>query len=189
METKKIVLFAGPSGSGKTTLAHTLLKLIPELSFSISATTRAKRPSEIDAKDYYFLSYPQFMDKIKSNEFVEYEEVYEGMYYGTLKSEIERIWDSGKTPILDVDVVGALNVKKNFAPQGFIVFIHPVSIENLRSRLTKRATEGEIAFNKRIEKAQQELDMANQFDHIIYNENLGEAAKNAEIIVKNYLIN
>jgi guanylate kinase len=184
---KKLVILCGPSGSGKTTIAHHLLKEIPALTFSVSATTRPKRNHETDAKDYHFLTVPEFEKKIGEGAFVEYEEVYRDVFYGTLKSELEKIWDQKKIPVLDIDVVGALNIKNNYAPQALTVFIHPITLENLKHRLHKRATETEESFTKRIHKAVEELDMADNFARVIYNDDLDKALKQAEEYILEYL--
>jgi guanylate kinase len=184
---KKLVILCGPSGSGKTTIAHHLLKIIPDLTFSVSATTRPKRGNETDGKDYHFLSVPEFEDKIAKEAFVEYEEVYKDIFYGTLKSELERIWQRSKIPVLDIDVVGALNIKNSFAPHALTVFVHPITVENLKHRLHKRATETEDSFAQRIHKAEEELNMAANFARIIYNDDLEKAMDKAVEYVSEYL--
>jgi guanylate kinase len=184
---KKLVILCGPSGSGKTTIAHHLLKQIPQLTFSISATTRPKRGKETDGEDYHFLTVEDFEKKIEEGAFVEYEEVYKDVFYGTLKSELERIWSEGKIPILDIDVVGALNIKNNYAPHGLTVFVHPITVENLKHRLHKRATETEESFSKRIHKAEEELNMAPNFEKIIYNDDLNQSLSEAEDYILDYL--
>jgi guanylate kinase len=188
MSLKKLVILCGPSGSGKTTVAHHLLAEMPQLIFSVSATTRQKRANEVDGRDYHFMSGEEFERRIQHDEFVEYEEVYTGTYYGTLKSELERIWQSKKVPVLDIDVIGAQNIKKNFAPQALAIFVHPVSLENIKQRLSKRNTESEESFEKRIKRAEEELDMAKGFDRIIYNDDLGHALQKAEEYIQQYLI-
>jgi guanylate kinase len=185
---KKIIILAGPSGSGKTTVAHHLIHLMPELSFSISATTRPMRVYEENGKDYHFLTDDEFRDKIDKDDFIEYEEVYAGVLYGTMKSELENIWKRGQIPILDIDVHGALNVKNHFAPQALTIFVHPVSIDNLKARLHKRATETEDSFNKRIHKSEEELNQAPKFDRIVYNDNLEDAFSKAELYINEYLL-
>ena len=187
MQGKNLVILCGPSGSGKTTLAQHLLQTIPSLTFSVSATTRPKRPNETDGRDYHFLSVADFESKIEAGYFVEYEEVYHDVFYGTLKSELQHIWDIGKVPVLDIDVVGALNIKNNFAPNALAIFVHPINIENLRHRLHKRATETAESFAKRIEKAETELNMSDQFEYIIYNEDLQQSYKAAEVLITRYL--
>lgn len=183
----KLIIFAGPSGSGKTTIAHHLLRTIPKLSFSISATTRLMRPFEENGKDYHFLTNDEFKQRLENNEFIEYEEVYKGVFYGTLKSEIQRIWTAGGVPVLDIDVYGALNIKKNFATKALTVFVHPVSVDNIKARLKQRATESEESYLKRVHKAEEELGQAVFFDEIIYNEVLEDALIRAEEIVQLYI--
>lgn len=185
--SKKLIILAGPSGSGKTTVAHHLLNTNTNLSFSISATTRTMRVSEENEKDYYFLTNDEFRQRLANDEFVEHEEVYNGIFYGTLKSELERIWSLHKTPILDIDVYGAINIKKNYAPQAITIFIHPVSVENIKNRLKQRATESEESYQSRIRKAEEELSKSIFFDEIIYNEDLESALKKADEITGLYL--
>jgi guanylate kinase len=185
---KKIIILCGPSGSGKTTVAKHLLKTIPELEFSISATTRQKREQEEHSKDYYFLSIEEFTSLISEGQLVEYEEVYKGAFYGTLKSEIVRIWDLHKIPLLDIDVIGALNIKEHYAPEALSIFVHPVSLENIQKRLQKRATESEESLIKRTQRAAEELKMAEMFDRIVYNDDLEKACDSAEQYIREYLI-
>jgi guanylate kinase len=187
MQHHKIVILCGPSGSGKTTIARHLLSINPVLAFSISATTRNKRGTEKDGKDYHFLSVDDFENKIAENAFVEYEEVYKDVYYGTLKSELEDIWNQNKIPVLDIDVIGATNIKNNFAPNALTIFVHPITLENLKQRLHKRATESAESFSKRIHKAEEELAMADTFDKIIYNANLSKATEQANEFVNLYI--
>ncbi|MGZ5244509.1 MAG: guanylate kinase [Bacteroidia bacterium] len=188
MPRQKMIILCGPSGSGKTTLAQHLLTNMPDLSFSISATTRPKREGEIHGKDYYFLSQDEFKDKLQENEFIEFEEVYSGIFYGTLKTELQRIWNEKRIPVLDIDVIGALNIKKNFAPSALAIFIHPISLENIKSRLKQRATESAESFEKRIQRAEEELSIAPQLDEIVYNDKLDVALLETEYYVKQYLI-
>lgn len=183
----KLIILCGPSGSGKTTIAHHLLKEIPTLTFSVSATTRPLRGREEDGKDYHFLSVADFENRISEGAFVEYEEVYKDVFYGTLKSELQRIWNAEKVPVLDIDVVGALNIKNNYNPDTLTIFVHPVSVENLKHRLHKRATETAESFAKRIHKAEEELGMADKIDKIIYNDDLEKALVQAEEYIKEYL--
>jgi guanylate kinase len=168
----KAVIVSAPSGAGKTTLVKHLLKVLPQLEFSISACSRGKREEETDGIDYYFITRDLFRQKIAQDEFVEWQEVYAGNYYGTLKSEMDRIWSLGKTPIFDVDVAGALNLKKYFGEQGLAIFIKPPSIEELENRLKKRGTESEETLRKRVDKAAYELTYAPHFDQIVVNDNL-----------------
>ena len=183
----KLVIFSAPSGAGKTTIVRHLLKKNLNLQFSVSACSREKRKGEINGKDYYFLSTEEFNNKIKKDEFVEWEEVYENHFYGTLKKEIERIWNEGKNVIFDVDVIGGLNIKKQFPGQSLAIFIQPPSVEELEKRLTNRSTDSEKNIRKRIEKAKYELGFAGEFDQIIINDNLEKAKKQAEETVRNFL--
>jgi guanylate kinase len=176
----KAVIVSAPSGAGKTTIVKHLLQVIPRLEFSISACSRTKRESETNEKDYYFISADDFREKIARNEFVEWQEVYPGSYYGTLKSEMDRIWSMNKTPIFDVDVIGAVNLKKYFGEQSLGIFIYPPSIEELENRLKKRGSESEETLRKRLDKAAYELTFAARFDKIIINDNL--EVKCAEIV-------
>jgi len=184
---KKIIILCGPSGSGKTTIAQHLLELIPKLTFSVSATTRPIRGKEVDGVDYHFLTVNDFEEKIAQNEFIEYEEVYKDIFYGTLKSELDKIWNEGKVPVLDIDVVGALNIKRNFAQNALTVFVHPGNIETLKQRLHKRATESAESFATRIYKAEEELSMSGNFEHIVYNDNLEVALEKMEHLIFDYL--
>lgn len=176
----KLIVFSAPSGSGKTTIVRHLLQQ-PELhlAFSISATSRHKRDGETDGKDYYFISADDFKTKIKDEQFLEYEEVYKDNFYGTLKSEIERIWAMGKHVIFDVDVFGGIRIKKQFPDQTLAVFVQPPSIEELEKRLRNRKTETEEKIAMRIAKASRELNMATVFDTIIENANLEDAKNEA----------
>ncbi|MDQ3073973.1 MAG: guanylate kinase [Bacteroidota bacterium] len=184
---KKLVILSGPSGSGKTTVAHHLLDKMSNLRFSISATTRTRRDNEKQGKDYHFLTNEEFEIAIARKDLIEYQEVYKGIYYGTLNSELNRIWDARNFPLLDIDVMGALNIKENIVPSALSIFLHPISIENLKSRLSKRATETEESYSERIEKAEQELNTAPKFDKIIYNDSLEMACQQAEDSVREYL--
>lgn len=188
MDTGKLIVFSAPSGSGKTTIVQYLLAQ-PELKldFSISATSRDPRPEEVEGKDYYFLSLDNFKKKIKNDEFLEWEEVYRDNFYGTLKSEIQRIWDSGKNVIFDIDVVGGLDIKHIYPDRTLAVFVKPPSIEELKIRLKKRKTESEDKINMRIAKASIELATAPQFDYIIENNNLQKALKEAYQLVSNFV--
>jgi len=184
----KLIIFSAPSGAGKTTIVqHILQKFSDQLEFSISACTRAMRPNEIDGKDYHFISTEDFKHKIKKNEFAEWEEVYQGQFYGTLKSELERIWNSGKQVIFDLDVYGGLNLKTKYGRQSFAIFVMPPSIEVLELRLRQRKTETTESLAKRVAKAKEELLVANQFDKIIVNENLDKACAEAEKLVSEFL--
>ena len=176
----KLIIFSAPSGAGKTTIVRHLLEQDLNLEFSISATSRGKRHTETDGKDYYFLSPEEFRNKIENNEFLEWEEVYQGTLYGTLKSEVERIRSSGQNVIFDVDVVGGLNIKKYYGDEALAVFIQPPSVEELRNRLGSRSTDAPEVIENRVKKAEYELTFASQFDRIIVNEQLPIAFEEAE---------
>jgi len=188
MKTGKLIVFSAPSGSGKTTIVRYLLSK-PELNldFSISAASRPPREEEVDGKDYYFLSLENFKKKIKNDEFLEWEEVYRDNFYGTLKTEIDRIWASGKNVIFDIDVVGGLDIKQIYPEQTLAVFVKPPSIEELKIRLKKRKTESEDKINMRVAKASIELATAPQFDFIIENNNLQKALDEAYILVSDFV--
>lgn len=185
--TGKCVIFSAPSGAGKTTIVHHLLNQIPELAFSVSACSRDPRGEETDGKDYYFLGVEGFRQKIEEKAFVEWEEVYTNNFYGTLKSELERIWSMGKTVIFDVDVVGGLNLKRTFGEKALAVFVQPPSFEILEERLRFRSTEDEAKINMRLSKAQQELDRAPEFDVVLLNDELTKACREAEVLVREFL--
>ena len=183
----KMVIFSAPSGAGKTTIVKRLLKHNPDLVFSISACTRRKRMKEVDGKDYYFLTVNDFKEKIKNNDFIEWEEVYTDHFYGTLKSEVYRIWKKGKHVIFDVDVVGGLNIKKQFGTQALSVFVEPPSIEELKKRLINRSEDSKENIQKRVAKAKQEMIYAEQFDIVIINENIDVAIHEAITVVSKFL--
>jgi len=184
----KLIVFSAPSGSGKTTIVRHLLGIESlNLEFSISATSREQRGEEIDGKDYYYLSISEFKNKIKSDEFLEWEEVYRDNFYGTLKSEIERIWALGKHVIFDIDVVGGLRIKKKFPEETLSVFVKPPSVDELKIRLKKRKTESDDKINMRIAKASVELATAPQFDNIIKNYDLEVALEEAEELVAKFI--
>ena len=184
----KIIIFSAPSGAGKTTIVRHLVNVLPELSFSISACTRDRRGrSEVNGKDYYFITPEEFREKVGNDEFVEWEEVYEGAFYGTLKSEIERIWAEGKHAILDVDVKGGLSVKNFYKDRALAVFVKPPSIEELSKRLVARNTDSASSISSRIFKAKFELSFEDQFDEVIVNENLEDAFAKAEKLVRGFL--
>lgn len=188
MSKGKAIIFSAPSGAGKTTLVHHLLGIDDlKLSFSVSATTRARRGHEVDGKDYYFLDVDAFKNKIKNGDFVEWEEVYKDQFYGTLKSEIEAIWSSGGNVIFDVDVLGGINLKKIFGDEAFSVFVRPPSLEVLRFRLRNRSTETSEKIAMRIEKAQSELAFEDKFDTVIVNDILEDAMLQAETQVRQFL--
>jgi guanylate kinase len=183
----KLIIFSAPSGAGKTTIVHHLLDKFKELEFSVSACSREKRKGEAEGVHYYFLTVDQFKEKIKGEEFVEWEEVYHDQYYGTLKSEIQRIWNHGKHVIFDVDVEGGLNLKKVFGERALAVFVMPPSIQHLEERLKSRETETEESIRKRIAKAANELSTSKQFDKIVFNDDLKTAFLQAEKIVADFL--
>ncbi|WBX71518.1 guanylate kinase [Tenacibaculum retecalamus] len=184
----KLFVFSAPSGSGKTTIVRHLLKQEKfNLEFSISATSREARGFEVDGEDYYFISTRDFKDKIKADEFLEWEEVYRDNFYGTLKTEVERIWALGKHVIFDIDVVGGLRIKHKFPEETLAVFVKPPSVDELKIRLKKRSTESEDKINMRIAKASVELATAPQFDKIIKNYDLEVALKETEDLVADFL--
>ena len=182
MSSKKAVIFSAPSGTGKTTLVRHLLDQGLPLEFSISACSRSPRANEQDGKDYHFLNPRDFKEKIAADAFLEWEEVYEDMFYGTLKSEMERIWKSGKQVIFDVDVVGGINIKKHFGEQALAVFVAPPSIEELKNRLEERGTETAESLQKRLGKAEAEIAQQDAFDIVIVNDDLDAARQ--EVIKK-----
>ena len=171
----KVIIFSAPSGSGKTTLVKYALEIFPELEFSISCTTRQPRGNEIHTIDYHFISPEEFRQKISEDAFVEYEEVYTDKYYGTLKSEVEKIWNNQKVVIFDVDVKGGISLKKYFKHQALSIFIEPPSIEELERRLINRNTDDAETIKTRVEKAEEEMSYAKDFDVIVINENLDQA--------------
>jgi guanylate kinase len=184
----KIIIFSAPSGAGKTTIVKHLLDVNPQLSFSISACTRDKRGrTEENGKDYYFITPEDFKQKIGNDEFVEWEEVYEGAFYGTLKSEVERIWKSGKHVILDVDVKGGLSIKHFYKERALAVFVKPPSIDELAKRLTARNTDSTSSISSRVFKAKFELSFEDQFDTVIVNDDLEKACREAEKLVNEFL--
>jgi len=183
----KLVVFSGPSGTGKTTLVKHLLQCGLGLEFSVSATNRPPRSNETDQKDYYFLSEKEFREKMNNQEFLEWEEVYPGILYGTLKKEVERIRENGGNAIFDVDVAGGLKIKKFYGQEALAVFIMPPSLEELKKRLTNRSTETEEKINNRLAKAKYEMTFAKQFDQVLINNNLKEAFIKAEKLIRNFL--
>ncbi|RZJ76470.1 MAG: guanylate kinase [Flavobacterium sp.] len=188
MEKGKLIVFSAPSGSGKTTIVrHLLEKKELDLEFSVSATTREARGTEQNGKDYYFMSLEDFKKHIKAEDFVEWEEVYRDNFYGTLKSEVERIWALGKHVIFDIDVAGGLRIKKKFPNETLAVFVKPPSIDELKIRLKKRSTESDDKINMRIAKASVELATAPQFDTIIKNYDLDIAKEDAYKLVRDFI--
>ena len=183
----KLVIISAPSGAGKTTIVKHLLDNGLNLSFSVSATTRAKRDNETDGEDYFFLTVQDFKNRIKNNEFVEWEEVYKDLLYGTLKSELERIWAIGKNVIFDVDVKGGINLKNKFGTDAIAIFIMPPSVAELENRLIKRATDTPEKIRIRVEKAKDELKFADQFDTVIVNHQLDKAKEETLKIVSSFL--
>ena len=181
---KKIIILTAPSGAGKTSITRYLLQRFPALTFSISAATREKRAHETDGVDYYFLTADAFKEKIRNNEFLEWEMVYEGKYYGTLRSEMDRIWSEGKVPLLDIDVKGALHIQQQYPENTLSIFVEPPSVEELRRRLQARGTETPETLEARVNKAAYEISFKNQFKELIINDNLEKACLQAEALVK-----
>jgi len=183
----KIIIFSAPSGSGKSTVVHYLLKRYPELEFSISATSRAPRGKEKNGMDYYFYSIRKFKELISQKAFVEYEEVYKDSFYGTLHSELNRIWEKGHTIIFDIDVKGGENLKKLFGDQALAVFVKTPSIEILRQRLINRGTDSKEAIDTRISKASEELTHEKYFDYVLVNDDLDKTLKEADDLIGSFL--
>ena len=183
----KVLIFSAPSGSGKSTIVNHILGLHPEIEFSISATSRPPRGQEKDGVEYYFLSVEDFRSRIEADKFVEYEQVYEGRYYGTLKSEVQRIWDKGHVIIFDVDVKGGVNLKKYFGDKALSVFIQAPSVEELHRRLIARGTDTPEAIAERVAKAAEEMTYAPKFDVVLINDNLDNAYAEAEKLVDDFL--
>ncbi len=184
----KLIIFSAPSGAGKTTLVRHLLE-IPDLNlaFSVSATSRPKRSYEVDGKDYFFLTSDDFSKKIKNLEFLEWEEVYQNQYYGTLKSEVDALLKAGRNVIFDIDVEGGLNLKKIYGKQALGIFVKPPSVKHLEERLNSRSSEDEDSLKVRLEKAITELEYAPQFDKVLLNDKLDRAKKDAEVFVSDFL--
>jgi guanylate kinase len=183
----KLVIFSAPSGSGKTTIVRELLKHFPQFEFSISATSRQPRGQEQNGVDYYFMSNEEFRQRVERDEFVEWEEVYAGTCYGTLKSEMERIWSKGNIIIFDVDVMGGINLKRLFGEDACSMFIMPPSVEELERRLRGRGTDSEETIQKRIAKAEFELSKSPEFDYTVVNDDLQVAIDEAKAIINNFL--
>jgi guanylate kinase len=184
---KKIILVTAPSGAGKTSIVNYLLSKMPVLAFSISATTRKPREAEKDARDYYFISEEEFKDKIHNKEFLEWEMVYEGKYYGTLKSEMERIWANNRIPVLDIDVQGAIHVQQQYPVNTISIFIQAPSVDELKIRLQNRGSESEASIQARVNKAAYEMTFRHQFNHVIINEDFHTACIDTEKVVTEFI--
>jgi guanylate kinase len=185
---QKIIILTAPSGAGKTSITHYLLNKFPnDLAFSISAATRPSRGVEKNGIDYYFISEEEFTNKIQHEEFIEWEMVYEGKYYGTLKSELQRIWNENKTPLLDIDVKGAIHVQQQYPENTLAIFIEPPSIEELKKRLASRGTDNEDSLNARVNKASDELSFKHSFDHVVINTDLAKACAETEKLVYEFI--
>ena len=187
MHSGKLIIFSAPSGAGKTTIVHHILKKFGEIEFSVSACSRKKRIGEKEGKDYYFLGVNGFKEKIKNNAFVEWQEVYENHFYGTLKSEIDRIWAKGHHVIFDVDVVGGLNLKKIYGERALSIFVMAPSIKDLEERLKLRDTETTESIARRMAKAEKEMDFSAEFDYILMNDDMHQALNDAEQLVADFI--
>ncbi len=183
----KIIIITAPSGAGKTSITKQLLTVFPELTFSISAATRAARNYEKDGVDYYFLALEDFKQKIKAGEFAEWEMVYEGKYYGTLKKELQRIWDANQCPLLDIDVKGAIHVQQQYPETSLSIFIEPPSVAELQRRLESRGTETAETLQARVNKASYEISFKNHFDEVVVNDDLAVACEKTEAIIRKFL--
>ncbi len=185
---KQIIIITAPSGSGKTSIIKRILESHPEYSFSISACTREPRAGEVRNKDYYFISEREFKIKIEADDFIEWEMVYPGKYYGTLYSELERIWNKGQFPLLDIDVQGAMRIKRKFEEQVLSIFIKTPSLKTLKERLLNRGTETIDSVNERLEKAKEELIYEQNFDYTVVNDNLEEAHKEVSHLIESFIL-
>jgi len=183
----KLIVFSAPSGAGKTSIVHRLLKTDLPLAFSVSACSRPKRPEEVHGTDYYFLTPEEFKQRIDNHEFLEWEEVYPGSYYGTLKSELARIWKLGKHVVFDVDVIGGINIKKLYPEQTLAIFVMPPSIEELEVRLHIRGTETPESLIKRLDKAKWEISFADQFDYQLLNDNLNRSTPEIKEVIAEFI--
>jgi len=184
-----MIIISAPSGAGKTTIVKHLLQIVPRLSFSVSACSRPRRKGEVNGKDYWFMTENEFKQKIEAGEFAEWEEVYPGHYYGTLKKEIERIWKAGKHVVFDVDVKGGMNLKKQFGSRALAIFVSPPSLEILEKRLRKRSTETEEKIRERTQKASREMEYASRFDTVLVNDRLEETLDRAVEMVTTFIEN
>jgi|TARA_B110000438_G_C15707571_1_gene603861 guanylate kinase len=184
---EKLIVISAPSGAGKTSIVHFLLKQIEVLSFSVSACSRARRKNETDGIDYHFLAVEEFQQKIKKGDFLEWEEVYKNQYYGTLKSELKRIWREGKTIIFDVDVVGGVNIKKQYSSECLSIFIMPPSLAVLEERLQKRGSESADSLQKRVTKAKGEIARSGEFDKVILNDDFVKACREAMEVIQKFI--
>ncbi|MHA4893892.1 guanylate kinase [Pedobacter sp. PWIIR3] len=189
MKQGKLIIFSAPSGAGKTTIVKHLLKKFPNLSFSISATTRESRGDEQNEKDYYFITKEDFLHRVARQEFVEFEEVYNGTFYGTLRSEIERIWNDDKHVIFDIDVEGGLRLKRKYEQDALAIFVQPPSLDVLKERLSGRGTDSQEKLQERFTKAEKELEYADKFDIILKNHDLDTACAEAEELISKFLGN
>lgn len=185
----KIILITAPSGSGKTSIVNHLMKKFPSLAFSVSATTRPPRKNEKNGRDYYFISEKEFKEKIHNKEFLEWEMVYEGKYYGTLKSDLSRIWKENKVPVLDIDVQGAVHVQQQYPVNTISIFVQAPSVAELKRRLQSRGSETEQTLITRLNKSTYEMTFKQHFENIIINEDFNKACKEAETIISNFLNN
>ncbi len=183
----KILIITAPSGAGKTSITKHLMSQFPQLAFSVSAATRKARGNEQNGKDYYFISHEEFKQRIVNNDFIEWEMVYEGKYYGTLKSELERIWKNNQIPVLDIDVKGAIHVQQQYPINTLSIFVEPPSVDELKIRLSGRGTETEDSLIARVNKATYEITFKDQFNKVIFNDNLERACKDAEKLVKEFI--
>jgi guanylate kinase len=183
----KLIILTAPSGAGKTTIVRHLLNTIPELAFSISATTRERRPNEVEGEDYYYIGVAEFKKLIAEDAFAEWQQVYPDQFYGTLRREMDRIWAEGKHIVFDIDVKGAVNLKNAYPDQSLAIFVKPPSKAALFERLRQRKTENEESLRKRLAKAEEELTFENKFDHILVNDVLEDALDEAQVVVRRFI--